>query len=200
MQWCLKQKPHLFLKLDSRNSFIYNSRVKIFGIKGGVSYGKRLSFGIGYNQLQPPSHNFNRQVYYTNQDNVRDSVTSTLSMFYVSAHVEYIFYQSKHWELSMPLQIGLGQTYYKYELYGKRRTKDANLNFIYEPAVSIEYKFVKWVGVGADAGFRFMVTGDRKLNQKFNSPTYSFKLLIYYSEIYKSLFPKGGPLKTLKKN
>jgi len=50
---------------------------------------------------------------------------------------------------------------------------------------------VKWVGVGADVGFRFMLTESKALNNKFNSPTYAFKLLIYYSEIFKSLFPNS---------
>jgi hypothetical protein len=64
-----------------------------------------------------------------------------------------------------------------------------NWNFIYEPAVSVEYKFLRWFGVGADIGYRFMITSDRKINQKFNSPIYAFKFLIYYNEIFKSIFP-----------
>lgn len=191
LKYCLKQRPHLFAKLDTRNSFISNSRAKIFGVKAGLKYGKRLSFGIGYNQLYPPAKKFDTQVYYRNQDNIVESVTANLKLFYVSTHVEYVFYQTKHWELSMPLQIGIGQTYYKYKLLGLTKKIEKNINFIYEPCVSIEYKYLKWIGVGADVGFRFMVTKDRKLNQNFNSPTYAFKLLIYYNEIFKSLFPKS---------
>jgi hypothetical protein len=194
IHWCLQQKPQLFGKLDTRNSFIYNSRIKIFGLKAGLSYGKRLHIGIGYNQIYPfakASKNFNEQVYFTNDDNKPDSVTALLKLFYFSAHVEYIFYQNKHWQLSIPLQIGLGQTYYHYELFGERHNTDQHACFIYEPAVSTEYRFYKWIGVGADVGFRFMLTNSKALNQKFNSPTYAFKLLIYYNEIYKSLFPNS---------
>ena len=188
---CLKQRPHLFAKLDTRNSFINNGRAKIFGLKVGLNYGKRLSFGIGYNQLYPPAKNFDTKIYYKNQDNLVDSVTANLKLFYFSTHIEYVFYQTKHWELSMPLQIGLGQTCYKYKLDGAYKKTEKNLNFIYEPSVSIEYKYLKWIGVGAEVGFRFMITKDRKLNQNFNSPTYAFKLLIYYNEIFKSLFPRS---------
>ncbi len=194
IQWCLKQKPHLFGKLDTRNSFIYNSRIKIFGIKAGLNYGKRLHLGIGYNQIYPfakASKNFNKQIYYTNADNAPDSVTALLKLFYFSAHVEYVFYQNKHWQLSMPIQIGIGQTYYRYQLLEKKYNDGQHACFIYEPAVSTEYRFYKWIGVGADVGFRFMLTNSKQLNQKFNSPTYAFKLLIYYDEIYKSLFPNS---------
>ncbi len=194
IQWCLKEKPHLFGKIDTRNSFVYNSRIKIFGVKAGLNYGKRLHVGIGYNQIYPfarSSKNFKKQVYYARPDQIADSVTALLKLFYFSAHVEYIFYQSKHWQLSLPLQIGVGQTYYRYQLFGRREKNDGHACFIYEPAVSTEYRFFKWIGVGGDVGFRFMLTNDKALNQKFNSPTYAFKLLIYYNELFKLTFPKS---------
>jgi hypothetical protein len=193
----LSEKPHLFLKVDSRNSFIENSRAKVIGLKLGISYGHRLHFGIGYNQLYPPSSNFDRQYYYINKYGLKDSLTEKLKLYYISVHMEYVFYQTKRWELSMPLQIGIGQTYYVLSEEGIKTRLEAKTNFIYEPAVSVEYKLLRWLGVGSDVGFRFLLTPERKLNRQFTSPTYSFKLLIYYDEIYKSLFPKGKLIKFL---
>lgn len=184
---CLKQKPQLFFKFDGRNSFIENSRAKIFGVKAGISYGKRVHFGIGYNQLLPTTA-------FDKVENIQQGiipVTERLHMYYFSIAAEYVFYTTKHWALSMPLQLGVGKSYYSYSLYGTSgRTQEA-FNFIYEPAVSIEYKIVKWVGVGSDIGYRFMLANDKHLNSNFTSPTYAFKLLIYYSEIFKSIFPKS---------
>jgi hypothetical protein len=188
---CLKHRPQPFAKLDGTNSFIENSRAKIFGLKAGLSFGKRLQFGIGYNQLYPPAENFDQQLYFYNSFGRLYPVTAHLRMYYFSAYAEYVFYQTKHWELSMPLQFGIGKSYYKYLLSGVNMKTDESFNFIYEPAIAIEYKFVKWIGVGADVGFRFMVTSDRHLNKNFTSPTYAFKLLIYYGEIFKSIFPKS---------
>lgn len=200
IQWCLTQKPHLFGKLDTRNSFFYNGRIKIFGVKAGLTFGKRLNLGLGYNQIYPFANvnkNFDKQVYYTNLDSKPDSVTARLKLFYFSAHVEYVFYQVKHWQLSMPLEIGIGQTGYRYELLGVKHNIQQHVCLIYEPAVSVEYRFLKWVGIGADIGFRFMLTKSKTLNQKLNSPAYAFKLLIYYNEIYKSLFPNTKLAKKL---
>ena len=184
---CLKQTPHLFGKLDSRNSFISNSQAKIFGVKLGLNYGNRLHFGIGYNQLYRPAKDFDKQVYFINSNNMNDSITAKLKLYYFSTHLEYIYYQNQHWLLSIPLQLGFGKTFYQYKMFEKKKEVENTFVFIYEPAVSIEYKFAKWAGAGADIGFRFMVTDYRRLNQKFNSPTYAFKLLIYYNEIYKSI-------------
>ncbi len=183
---CFKQKPRLFAEFNTRNSFISNSQAKIFGAVLGLNYGHRVHVGLGYNQLYPPAKNFDKEIYLKNNNNLNDSATASLRMFYISAYVEYIFYQTKHWELSMPLQIGIGKTSYNYEVFGQKKKQNENLNFIYEPAILVEYKFVKWLGVGADIGFRFMVTGNHRLNQKFNSPTYVFNIIIYYNEIYKA--------------
>ncbi len=191
IKWAFQQNPHLFAKLDTRNSFIENSRAKIFGVKIGLNFGKRVHIGIGYNQLYPPARDFDSYYYFKKSANKIDSVTSRLRLFYISTHIEYIFYQTKHWELSIPLQIGIGKSYYVYSILNKKGRTQENWNFIYEPAVSVEYKIVKWIGVGADVGFRFAITNDRKINQKFNSPTYAFKLLIYYNEIFKSIFPNN---------
>jgi hypothetical protein len=191
MRMSIRKKPHLFGKFDSRNSFIDNSRAKVFGIKAGLNYNNRLHFGIGYNQLSPPAKDFDKELTIINTSGQPEKITAMLRLFYISLHAEYIFYQTKKWELSMPLQFGVGQTYYKYNYLGKRKVIEQDLNFIYEPAVSVEYKFVKWAGVGADIGYRFMLTDYEKLNRKFTSPTYAFKFLIYYNEIIKSVFPKS---------
>lgn len=185
----LKQKPHLFGKFDTRNSFIDNSRAKIFGLKTGLNFGRRLYFGIGYNQLNPPSQDFDKTILIANANGELEKTNAVLRLFYISVHAEYVFYQTKHWELSMPLQFGVGQTYYKYNQLGKRKVIEKDLNFIYEPAVSVEYKIVKWAGVGVDVGYRFMLTSYKNLNQKFTAPTYAFKFLLYYNEIVKSVFP-----------
>jgi hypothetical protein len=191
IRYCLQQKPQPFIKFDGRNSFIENSRAKIFGVKAGVSFGKRLHFGLGYNQLIPPTSSFDKIVYFPDSYGSMFPVIKRLRMYYLSVHAEYVFYQTKHWELSMPLQLGIGKSYYTYSIFGSKQRSDEAFNFIYEPAVSIEYKIVKWFGVGADVGYRFMLTSDKQLNTNFTSPTYAFKLLIYYSEIFKSLFPKS---------
>ena len=194
---CLKQKPRPFAKLDSRNSFIDNNLVNIFGVKAGISYGKRLGFGIGYNQLYKPPKNLNEDAEYLNALGKPYIISKGLKLYYISATVDYVFYQTKYWELSIPLQIGIGETYYQYELNNVKIKVDKNINFIYEPTVSVNYKIIKWIGVGFDFGYRFMIANSRKLNQQFNAPIVTFDVIIYHSEIFKSLFPHSKLAKKL---
>ncbi len=188
IKYCLTQKPKPFVKLDSRNSFVDNNIVNIFGIVGGLNYDKRLRFGIGYNQLYNPPKTFTQQVEYLNALGKPYFIATGLRFYYFSIAIEYSFYQTKHWMISMPLQIGLGKTYYQYEFNNIQTKIDDHIGFTYEPAISIDYKIVKWVGVKTDFGYRFFATTSKKLNNKLNSPTITFGLLIYYSEIYKSIF------------
>ena len=184
---CLKYRPHVFGKFDSRNSFIDNSRAEIFGIKIGLDFNERLQFGIGYNQLYSKATDFEKMVFFANKNNVSDSSVATLHLHYFSAHVEYVYYQNKKWELSIPLQFGIGQTYYQYNDLGEKKRIEKGKIFVYEPAVSVEYKITKWFGIGAGIGFRFIVADYKHLNNKFNSPTYAFKSFIYFDEIWNSV-------------
>ena len=194
---CLKQRPHIFITADSRNSFIDNSIVSIFGAKAGITYSKKLSFGIGYNQLYNPPTSFKQDIEYINELGKPYFISEGLKLYYISATVEYTFYETKHWEISMPLQIGVGQTYYQSMINGIKNKSDRNTSFVYEPTISVDYKIVKWVGISADYGYRFMLTGSRKLNRQLSSPIVTIGISIYYTEIYKSLFPKSKWAKTM---
>jgi len=187
----LQLKPHLFAKLDSRNSFIDNSLVHIFGAKAGIKYGNKLRFGLGYNQLYNPPKGLNQNIEYVNELGKPYFISRGLKFYYISASIEYAFHQSKKWEVSMPLQFGIGESYYQHYYNGQKTKTERTTNFIYEPSISIEYKLFKWIGIGADFGYRFMFNGNRKLNQQLTSPIVTFNIVIYYREIYKSLFPKS---------
>jgi len=187
----LKHKPHPFATLNSRNSFVDNSIVNVFGVIAGIKYGEKLRLGIGYNQLYNPPKKLNQNVEYINELGKPYIIEKGLKFYYVSAAIEYVFYKSKHWEVGMPLQIGFGESYYQHTKNGEKIITNRNLNFIYEPAISVEYRVFKWVGVGADFGYRFMLANTKILNQQLNSPIITIDLMIYYREIFKSLFPKS---------
>lgn len=191
IKYCLNQKPHRFAALDSRNSFIDNSIVNIFGAKAGLRFNKKLSFSIGYYQLYNPPKSFSEDVHYINSLGSQYIIRKGLKMYYFSANIEYAFYETKHWQLSMPLQIGIGKTFYQYTAENIKHRTDENLNFIYEPTIAVDYKIVKWVGLSADFGYRFMIKDTGRLNKQFTSPICTFGIAIYYSEIFKSVFPKS---------
>src|SRR5688500_579531 len=109
----LQKKPRPTVKLDSRNSFIASQRAKIVGIKFGADYDNILRVGIGASFLN--SDRFKTYHLLNDELNKIDTITAKLNFYYVCGYAEYIFYRDKRWQFSIPLQVGVGNSGYKYD-------------------------------------------------------------------------------------
>lgn len=162
-------KPKLLLKMDARNSFVTASYAKVKGIKLGLSYHKIFKVGIGYSWMKSD--------YFPNQ-----FIDSTNLRFgYGNAFLEYTFFQTEHWHFEIPIQIGIGRISYK--------NTDQNILQkqwvpIWEPAMTFEYIFLKYFGVGVGAGYRLVIKPKTPIIERFTSPIYIFKFKIYFGDIY----------------
>ncbi|HVA98588.1 MAG TPA: hypothetical protein VNG53_06805 [Bacteroidia bacterium] len=182
----IHKKPTFFFSFDSHTSFISNNEADIWGFVFGVTFNNKINIGGGFNTLSTP--------FYKNKVVVTDAKTDSiiseqLSFNYWTYYLEYIFYNTKHWQFSFPLEIGLGTSQYQYNYGGKLFSDNPHLIIPIEPAFSITYQFNKWIGFGTEIGYRFMLVNNNNIKQNFNSPTYNLGLQIYIIEIYKSIFP-----------
>jgi hypothetical protein len=167
-----KNKPKPSLKLDFRNSFITGSTVQIGGVKAGMSFGKSMNIGLGYSWLY--SH-FD-QVYFEKEV----EKTGRLRMRYLGPYLEYSFYRKNPWETMVTANVGYGSIFL--DPNGKRsgeRMFEARA-FVYEPTIAFEYKISNLIGVGAGYGYRFVIRGNRDIEQQFTAPVYvlRFRLIL----------------------
>jgi len=177
----LKAKPKFNIKGDNRNSFISTRRARINGVKIMLEYNNRFNYGIGYNFL---SSDINKTLY--NVYNQGDTINSKLKMRYIGFFAEYTFYNEKKYQMSIPIQLGLGYSNYEYSnkiLYRRPIV-------IYETSLQGHYKIIPWVGIGLGAGYRIMLLNNKNIDFKLNSPFYVFKILIFFGDIYHDLFKK----------
>jgi hypothetical protein len=187
----LTKKTKLDARLDTRNTFITNQKSQVFGIKLGVTFGNRLKLGGGLNSLK--DYRAERIIHPATIDAFGvDTVSSVLKLDYLCYYMEYVFYKTRKWEISIPVQIGFGNT--RHEFYHKNKLHVINKKhlLIYEPTMSCKYKFFPWIGVGAEVGYR-VVFGNTRVTRrdfKFAAPTYGLNLLIYYGELFRMVFPK----------
>jgi hypothetical protein len=188
------RKSSFLFKIDSRNSFIYNRRGEIFGIKLGVEFDKQLRVGGGMHWLTSVLTSY-RQV--TSASGKTETVTAYLELRYLAYFIEYIYFKTKRWELSIPFQFGGGYTRFSYDHQGRTFYDNKKLIGIYEPGISTQFKIFRWMGVGADIGLRVMAVDNSITKHNFNSPTYAFKLLVWYDELYKMAFPNTKLAKRL---
>lgn len=175
----MKSKAKFEFKLDSRNAFISNTGVRVFGFKLGLNYADKLSMGIGYNQLWSQPSN---QISYEGTKYKAD-----VNYYYFSPYLEYTFYQDNKWEFSIPVQFGLGESWYSFEHSNSNHITSRQYVLSYEPAITVQYKFLQYFGVGAGVGYRLMIVPNSSIDEQFTSPVYIFKFKIFFQEIYQGL-------------
>lgn len=191
----LHGKVYPTASFDSRNSFISNNRAHIWGVKIGIDFSGKLQGGIGYNRHDK---NLRKEIYFSDQAGNPDSTSAFLHLNYFSFYMRYIYYEKANWKFSiMPYQLGFGNSEYRYLYNGKNLISGKRFVVIYEPGISVSYKIFKWLGVGGDIGFRFMLRNNPNIPENFNSPIYSFYAIVYWGELYKSVFPKTKLAKML---
>ncbi|MAC94794.1 MAG: hypothetical protein CMC96_04760 [Flavobacteriales bacterium] len=179
LRLALKEDPKFEFKLDSRNAFISNTGVRVFGFKLGLNFDEKLSFGLGYNQLwsRPKNQLYLEGVNYN----------AEVNFYYFSPYVEYTFYRDEKWEFSIPVQFGLGESWYEFERNGNKLSRSRNFVMSYEPAITVQYTFLKYLGLGAGVGYRLMIVPNHSIEEQFTSPVYIFKFKIFFQEIYQDL-------------
>jgi hypothetical protein len=183
IKYSLKQKPKPIVKLDSKNAFITNLSVRTISVKAGIEFNKTIQFGVGYNWLNT---SIKREFILQS-----DTILSYLKYQYFSPFINYTFYKSKKWVFAIPVQFGIGKTFYEYSTLDSKSNKLYNSVILtYEPAITAEYKPVKYVGVGLGIGYRFAFYNELKKHESFTTPLWIFIGKIYFGEIYREVFPK----------
>lgn len=177
-------KPKLDIKLDNRFSFIRNSDVKTVGVKIGLNFNRKFKVGIGVNQML-----LSVEKQILNEENVL--VPVDLEYFYFSPYIEYVYFNSKRWEFSLSTQLGFGDASYRHMDENGNRVKLVKSSILsYEPAMLIDYKIIRWFGIGTGVGYRLVYYQSKGINQNFSSPEYVVKLKIYLGEIVRTITGK----------
>lgn len=181
----LKVKPILDLRSDSRHSFINQTGVSVFGVKGGIEFDRRLRFGLGFNIL---ATKLNRTISFDYEGVTTTTNDARLVFYHISPYVEYVFYKKDRWEVSIPVQFGIGNSYYTYKTEsGQRFNDDRKFILTYEPAITAQYKIFKYFGPGFGVGYRLMIVDNNAIKESFNSPVYIFRFKVFFGEIYRDL-------------
>ena len=179
-----KTKPKLDVKLDTRFSFIAASDIRTTGVKLGLSFNREFKMGLGYNRLISPARS------YIEKDDVK--YKADLYYEYISPYLEYIYHNSKKWEFNISMQFGVGRGYYQFYNAFTDSKEKTNQSFIlsYEPSMLIDYKIVKWVGIGSGIGYRLILYKNKNISEHLTSPVFIFKVKIYLGEIVRTFTGK----------
>ena len=179
----LQEKPRFTVMLDTRGSFISNENVRLLGVKVGLEHAGRVKYGLGYSIL---ATRIEGQAA-VNEDGTTRTVGTRVRFGYITPFFSYAFFQRGPWEVSIPVQLGFGSGSLVYDdLEGTTRTLDRTFVFLYEPAMTVQYRFLKYLAIGGGLGFRLVVTSS-SLNERLNAPIYLFGLKVYFGDLYRDL-------------
>jgi hypothetical protein len=173
IQESLTHKPSLYGDYNTRNSFISNYRAQVRGVMGGITFNKNFTVAISYNWLISEFNHINQE---------KD--TAALKMRYVAPFVSYSFLEKKNLQLTVPVYLGFGQTFYQ-----TKDKKKSNSHFIltYEPSMKATYRVFKYIGISAGVGFRMLIIGNKFVVENFNSPTYTVGVNLFMGDIYRDV-------------
>ena len=177
MRAVFRQRITPSFKFDTRNSFITGNTAKVYGIKAGINFGKRFSVGVGYNFIGTEL----QESIILNDKEVR----ADIQMNYIAPFVEYSFYQRGPWELSSPIQLGVGNSFLRVNDEQGSRVINRDKVVLYEPGMAFEFKILNLIGVGAGFGYRIMLKNNRGIEQQFTSPVYALRARLIFDELYK---------------
>lgn len=173
----LNNKPNILLGFDNNYSLVTDEPVRVMGIRYGFDYGKfKLYEGL----------------YFLKNDIVKQkglglpgSDTSTLrtNFSYLSTTVEYVFYENKKWEFSVPAKIGFGNGTKKTYLGDSLMHIDEPFFIPSEISVIGLYKITPWAGLSAGFGYRISLYNTNEFDGSF----YSFGLKIFMGKLYRTL-------------
>lgn len=193
----IRGKANIDLRLESRWSFVNNELITISGIRVGAAFEKKLRLGGGVSWLKTPYS----QTELTLNENGQSIIKTTyFKLAYLAAYADVVFYKTKRWQLSVPLQIGAGFTWRQdVPQYQLNQMDSKQFLFLYEPGITVQFKLTRWFGLGSDVAYRFTLKNNKKISEQLSSPTYSFKIMFWLDQLYFMVFPesewsqKSGP-------
>lgn len=193
----LKHKYSIAVRLESRNSIIANELTSISGVRIGLTFKRKLRLGAGFSWLKTDGHswlktNVTKDFYVQGTDGKTETVKKYLKFVYTCYYLDFVFYKTQHWQLSVPIQIGTGFLWFQEKKkYAFRNNEKKYLLFLYEPGITLQYKAFKWLGVGADVTYRFALQNRKETGVQLSNLSLTFKALFYFDYLFYELFPKN---------
>jgi hypothetical protein len=118
----------------------------------------------------------------------KDSTKAQLFFRFYPLSAEYIAYRKDPWQISIPILLGYGNSYFEYfDLSNERQPIFRRGVVAFQPGCTAQYKVLKWLGIHAGIGYRFMLINNPMIDAKLNSPVLSVGFRLFPGEIYHSL-------------
>lgn len=181
------------IQLDQRDSFVRSRVVTIQGGKIGYKITQWLEAGIGFYLLRDKLLKFN-----VNGSDGLPLYYARRQIYYGTIYLEPFILQSKYLDISTPLEIGFGQTYFKVynsqnEFLGENQEdffpSGAGLLALVKFPSLKKFKPLGWFGVHGLIGYRNVIF-DNFYKTDYDGMYWSLGVNIFIGKIAQDLLPK----------
>lgn len=150
-------KAKLYLRLESRNSFINREPVRLYGFLAGATFFERHIICGGIYSLdkrkESPLSNLDR----------RHNANHFLSLSYVDVSYQYVLFNHRYVQFNIPLEIGYG----KFRVSSEIKGPGGNFSGYFVPigaSVQVICKPIRWAGISMIGGYRYVNNKHLRLN------------------------------------
>lgn len=163
---------------DTRRTHVDGENAKFNGFRIGAQRGKDI-IAVGFYGLATP---------FIEEDvllaDVPDTTSSRLKIDYVGLTYERIVFDSRKWQISIPVQLGLGSVSMDYldstEVYRPYARQEV---VPVESGVKGAFKLLFWLHLTAGVGYRHVFTRDRLAGATYSNLTWNYGISIKLGEI-----------------
>ncbi len=183
----LKTKPKFFLNLSSFNTFIDGDFASFDGIETGITFNKKVRFGVGYFAL---ANNGVVTTISVQEGTNTFETNGQLELYYFNLTAEYFFYHEFPWQFSVvPFNVAVGSGHYEYVSHasGKRVNGPSELIVVYQPEVTAQYNVLTWFGFGVSTGYRFTLYRSKEQTKALPGFNFSLDFRLSLDELYYEL-------------
>jgi len=170
----LNFKPKPILKLDSRNAFVTNTFIETNALKIGLNFNKIFKVGIGYSWLK---RKFQQKSLINSNDSTKLKIHMGL------AFAEFAYWQQKNWSSEIIVQFAGGSMQH---VVNEKLVKKTPI-FIYEPAMLVDYHFLRYFSIGGGIGYRLAIKFNKEVEEQFTSPIYIYRFKINFGKIWEDV-------------
>lgn len=176
-------RPRLVALYDSRYSLLNGQLYTVNGLRAGIELRSRLRMGGAVYFLSNAS-----PTRHANPADADPTTTSNVRFNYFAGYAEYVLLETPRWEVSATTQLGLGKAQVRYTARGGRSSNTSpDLIGIIEPSLLVQYRILRWVGVGAGVGWRQPVFVSAVIRDELNGPVFHLRGKLFLNDLIKAL-------------
>ena len=183
-----RRRAGFVIEFDNRQSFVQASAVRIIGLNAGILLpNRRWRIGLGGYTLR---RNYADLYVYQVRNGKRtkkiiDTYTPELNLTYFTPNISYVFLQRRWLEISLPVGVGLGRSYYvETDGAGNTQNSTRGLFFPVEAGVNVLVKPFRWAGVSGSVGYRKSVF-EVNYKEDFDGLYFSYRLNLFVGAIWR---------------